>query len=61
MTERYDAIECEMGISTYAAPDHEGFAGVSKARYSDFVVHEGKQRAQEGIQYGSRARFSEKH
>jgi hypothetical protein len=41
MTEPYDAIEREMGISSYMSTEHSGFAAVLKARYSDFVVHEG--------------------
>ena len=41
MTERYDKQEKMMGISAYASPQVLGFAAVSKARYSDFVVHEG--------------------
>jgi hypothetical protein len=40
MTDRYDDLELKFGISAYASP-HEGFAAVVKARYSDFVVHEG--------------------
>ena len=41
MTDRFDDIEKKFGIAAYASP-HEGFAAVVKARYSDFVVHEGK-------------------
>lgn len=41
MTHRYDDIERELGISAYCSP-HDGFASVVKARYADFVVHEGK-------------------
>lgn len=41
MTDRFDGIEKKFGIAAYASP-HEGFAAVVKARYSDFVVHEGK-------------------
>ena len=43
MTERYDAVERNVGISSYASPatDNPGFAAVVKARYSDFLVHEG--------------------
>ena len=40
MTDRFDGIEKKFGIAAYASP-HEGFAAVVKARYSDFVVHEG--------------------
>ena len=40
MADRYDDLERKFGISAYASP-HEGFAAVVKARYSDFVVHEG--------------------
>ena len=40
MTDRYDDIERKFGIAAYCSP-HEGFAAVVKARYSDFVVHEG--------------------
>jgi tRNA pseudouridine13 synthase len=32
--------ESNVGISMYAAPQVEGFSAVSKARYSDFIVHE---------------------
>jgi len=35
-----DSTEHELGISVYLSPDHDGFSAVSKARYSDFVVHE---------------------
>ncbi len=43
MTERYDAVERKVGILSYASPESEnaGFAAVVKARYSDFLVHEG--------------------
>ena len=41
MTDGYDAIEKKFGISAYASP-HQGFAAVVKARYSDFIVREGK-------------------
>ncbi len=34
--------EVGLGISAYLSPHVPGFSGVSKARYSDFVVHEGK-------------------
>ena len=40
MAARYDNVEKAMGIEAYASPDAPGFAAVSKARYSDFVVHE---------------------
>ena len=44
MTEQYDSIEREMGIFSYASSvtENSGFAAVLKARYSDFLVHEGK-------------------
>ena len=41
MANRYDSVEKKFGISAYASP-HEGFAAVVKARYSDFIVHEGE-------------------
>lgn len=43
MTDRYDAVERQVGILSYASPasDNAGFAAVVKARYSDFLVHEG--------------------
>eukprot|EP00586_Coscinodiscus_wailesii_P002074 CAMPEP_0172485496 /NCGR_PEP_ID=MMETSP1066-20121228/13534_1 /TAXON_ID=671091 /ORGANISM="Coscinodiscus wailesii, Strain CCMP2513" /LENGTH=744 /DNA_ID=CAMNT_0013250795 /DNA_START=58 /DNA_END=2292 /DNA_ORIENTATION=- len=37
--ERFDAVERKFGIDTYTSP-HVGFAAVSKARYSDFLVRE---------------------
>lgn len=37
---RLDPAEVELGISTYLSARHAGFGAVSKARYSDFVVHE---------------------
>ena len=40
MKDRYDDLELKFGISASASP-HEGFAAVVKARYADFVVHEG--------------------
>eukprot|EP00956_Cyclotella_meneghiniana_P025165 scaffold51870_cov71-Cyclotella_meneghiniana.AAC.2 len=40
MIDQYDSIEKEFGIAAYASP-HQGFAAVVKARYSDFIVHEG--------------------
>jgi len=40
MTNRYDEVEHRFGIRAYASP-HGGFAAVVKARYSDFIVHEG--------------------
>lgn len=43
MTHRYDEIEHKFGIRAYAST-HEGFAAVVKARYSDFIVHEGASR-----------------
>jgi hypothetical protein len=36
-----DPLECEVGIAKYLSPDVPGFFAVLKARYSDFVVHEG--------------------
>lgn len=42
MTERYDEIERQMGILAYVSPENKGFAAVVKARYSDFIVHEGE-------------------
>lgn len=41
MTDKFDAIETKVGIRVYLS-DEPGFAGVVKARYSDFIVHEGK-------------------
>ena len=41
MAEKYDEVERSMGICSYASKCN-GFAAVLKARYSDFVVHEGK-------------------
>lgn len=41
MADRYDDLERRFGISSYASP-HDGFAAVVKARYSDFIVHEGE-------------------
>ena len=35
-----DDTENQLGISVYLTKDHDGFSAVSKARYSDFVVHE---------------------
>ena len=40
MVNRYDELERQVGISSYVS-SHEGFAAVVKARYSDFIVHEG--------------------
>jgi tRNA pseudouridine13 synthase len=40
-TQPYSAVESEVGISSYMSTEHLGFAAVLKARYSDFVVHEG--------------------
>lgn len=40
MVNRYDELERQVGISSYIS-SHEGFAAVVKARYSDFIVHEG--------------------
>lgn len=40
MIDQYDSIEKQFGIAAYASP-HQGFAAVVKARYSDFIVHEG--------------------
>lgn len=44
MTERFDAVERQVGIESYASSitDNAGFAAVVKARYSDFLVHEGE-------------------
>jgi hypothetical protein len=40
---RFHEIEQHFGIDAYASSNnHEGFAAVLKARYSDFLVHEGK-------------------
>jgi hypothetical protein len=36
-----DPTECELGIAKYLSPNVPGFSAVLKARYSDFVVHEG--------------------
>jgi hypothetical protein len=36
-----DSLEQAVGISTYLHPEISGFSAVSKARYSDFIVHEG--------------------
>jgi hypothetical protein len=36
-----DPTEVELGIATYLSPNVPGFSAVLKARYSDFVVHEG--------------------
>lgn len=33
--------EVNVGISAYAIPNVDGFSAISKARYSDFIVHEG--------------------
>jgi hypothetical protein len=41
MAQPFDAVEREMGISSYISTENSGFAAVLKARYSDFVVHEG--------------------
>lgn len=40
MVNRFDELEKQVGISSYVS-SHEGFAAVVKARYSDFIVHEG--------------------
>ena len=37
---RHAEAECKFGIEQYTTPDAPGFAGVIKARYSDFIVHE---------------------
>jgi len=42
MNEHFDSLERRMGISAYASEDNPGFAAVLKARYSDFLVHEGE-------------------
>ena len=44
MTDKFDAIEREVGIRVYLS-DEPGFAAVVKARFSDFIVHEGKEQA----------------
>jgi hypothetical protein len=36
-----DPAEVEVGISVYLNDDAPGFSAVLKARYSDFLVHEG--------------------
>jgi hypothetical protein len=36
-----DPTEIKLGIATYLSPNVPGFTAVLKARYSDFVVHEG--------------------
>jgi len=41
LLQQQDPTEVELGIATYLSPDTPGFAAVLKARYSDFVVHEG--------------------
>jgi hypothetical protein len=46
MTDKFDAIEREVGIRVYLS-DEPGFAGVVKARFSDFIVHEGKEQIAE--------------
>jgi hypothetical protein len=42
MTQAYDKVERDMGISSFMSTVNHGFAAVLKARYSDFVVHEGE-------------------
>jgi hypothetical protein len=37
-----DPTEERLGIKTYLCPDVPGFSAVLKARYSDFIVHEGE-------------------
>lgn len=37
----FDEAERSVGITAFVSPDAPGFAAVSKARYSDFLVHEG--------------------
>jgi len=37
---KYDEAERNVGIAAYVSPDALGFAAVSKARYSDFLVRE---------------------
>lgn len=41
--QRFDSVENAVGILSYASSVtvHPGFAAVLKARYSDFLVHEG--------------------
>jgi len=46
MTDKFDAIEREVGIRVYLS-DEPGFAAVVKARFSDFIVHEGKEQSSE--------------
>lgn len=41
MSQRYDAIEKQFGITAYASPNIPGFAAVLKGRFSDFCVREG--------------------
>lgn len=41
MSQRYDAIEKQFGITAYASPNIQGFTAVLKGRFSDFCVREG--------------------
>ena len=41
-TAGFDKIEHEFGIASYLSLENQGFAAVLKARFSDFLVHEGK-------------------
>ena len=38
----FDPTEKSLGIKAYLSPHVPGFSAVSKGRYSDFVVHEGR-------------------
>jgi hypothetical protein len=37
----YDPIEQSLGLTAYLSPQISGFSAISKARFSDFIVHEG--------------------
>lgn len=54
--QRFDSIENSVGILSYAssATAHAGFAAVLKARYSDFLVHEGKEKKAYGLDWSRR-------
>jgi hypothetical protein len=41
MEKKYDAVERQFGIFAYLT-EEPGFDAVVKARYSDFLVHEGE-------------------
>jgi hypothetical protein len=52
--QRFDSVENAVGILSYASSVtvHPGFAAVLKARYSDFLVHEGtKMKDYTNVQY----------